>query len=60
MKTDISDLEDRLRNIIIGTCNTIGCDNCGLKWIENGKEECSATELQGKILDEQFPQYKKV
>lgn len=47
----LNDLNDRLKNVILGTCNTIGCDNCGLKWNERGKEKCSATELQGKIMD---------
>ena len=42
------ELEDRLREVIVGTCNTIGCKNCGLKW-EGG---CSATDLQQKIMDE--------
>ncbi len=40
-------LHERLRVVITGTCNQIGCDNCGLKW-EGG---CSATELEEKILD---------
>lgn len=43
-------LENRLRDIIINTCNKIGCGNCGLEWTENGRSECSATDLQGKIM----------
>lgn len=44
-------IRERLKNIILNTCNKIGCDNCGLSWTEDGKEKCSATELQGKELD---------
>lgn len=51
MSDEIKDLQDRLRNVIINTCNTIGCDNCGLSWKESGKEKCSATELESKIFD---------
>ncbi len=46
----LSDLNERLKSLIINTCNKIGCDNCGLSW---GKE-CSATDLQDKIHKEQF------
>lgn len=51
MNEDLKDLNDRLGRIIRGTCNTIGCDACDLKWKEDGREKCSATELQGKIMD---------
>lgn len=50
----LKELHERLGNVILGTCNTIGCDGCDLKWTENGKEKCSATELQGKIFDLEF------
>lgn len=51
---EINDLESRLKNIIINTCNKIGCDNCGLSWKENGNVKCSATELESKIFDIKF------
>ncbi len=41
------DLQIRLKNVITGTCNTVGCDNCDLKW-DGG---CSANDLQGKLMD---------
>ena len=41
------ELQQRLRNIILYTCNKVGCENCGLKW---GKG-CSATELEYKITE---------
>ncbi|EIO4560701.1 hypothetical protein LQM11_001257 [Vibrio parahaemolyticus] len=41
------ELQDRLKNVITGTCNTVGCDNCGLKW-DGG---CSANDLQEKLMD---------
>lgn len=43
------ELGERLKAIIIGTCNTIGCDKCDLKW--GSGNDCSATELQSKIFD---------
>lgn len=51
-KIELVDLQNRSRNIIIGTCNTIGCADCGLKWEDdNGKKTCSSIELEGKIMD---------
>ena len=44
----IRDLESRLSAVVNNTCNTVGCDNCGLKFDE---KHCSATDLQGRILD---------
>ena len=43
------ELIDRLRDVIVNTCNTIGCGKCDLKW-DRG---CSAIELQNKIFDEE-------
>ena len=43
--SELKDLNERLTNIIIGTCNTIGCKDCGLKW----DDTCSATDLQNRI-----------
>jgi len=44
------DLHTRLSVVIKNNCNTLGCDNCDLKWDEG----CSATDLQGKIHDEEL------
>lgn len=41
------DLQARLKSVIIGTCNKIGCKNCDLKF-EGG---CSAIELESRIMD---------
>jgi hypothetical protein len=49
--TELEQIRERLKDIIVNTCNKIGCDNCGLSWTENGKEKCSATELQGKEFE---------
>ena len=59
MENEIKDLHDRLKNIIINTCNKIGCGKCDLEWTENGKSVCSATELQNKILDIEINQKAK-
>lgn len=48
--SNLEDLHFRLKNIIINTCNKIGCKDCDLKW----DNSCSATELQNKILDEEL------
>ena len=42
-----NELIQRLNNVIQGTCNVVGCDNCDLKW--NGG--CSASDLQEKLMD---------
>lgn len=57
--SDIQDLNDRLKNVITEFCNKIGCGKCGLEWTENGQIKCSATELQGKIMDLQYKEIKK-
>jgi len=44
-KIEVQDLNQRLTDVILNTCNTIGCKDCGLKW-DGG---CSATDLQDKI-----------
>jgi hypothetical protein len=46
--SEVEQIRERLKNVIINTCNKIGCDNCDLKW---GKDECIATELQSKEMD---------
>ena len=43
-------LRARLKNVIVNTCNKIGCDNCSLKFNLDAKSgECSATDLERKI-----------
>lgn len=44
--TDKENLENRLRDVITNTCNTVGCANCGLKW-DGG---CTACELEHKLM----------
>lgn len=46
----MKELQERLRNIILNTCNKIGCKDCGLKWGGG----CSATELQNSIDSLEF------
>jgi hypothetical protein len=55
---EIDDLNERMKDIISNYCNKLGCGNCGLEWEENGKSVCSATELQGKILDIEMAEFK--
>ena len=43
------ELHLRLKNLILNTCNTIGCKDCGLNY-EGG---CSATDLQDRIYKEE-------
>ena len=46
----MEDLQERLRNVILNTCNVVGCKDCGLKWDDG----CSATELQNNIDSLEF------
>lgn len=54
----LEDLRDRLGAVIRDYCNTIGCKNCGLKYGFDENSECSATDLQGKIMDIEMQDYK--
>lgn len=46
----LNDLIARMKDLTKNTCNKVGCDNCGLSWAGG----CSATDLQGKIIDEEM------
>jgi len=48
-------LHERLRSVIVGTCNTVGCKDCDLKW----PESCSALELQNRIFEEEKKEREK-
>lgn len=48
MSTELEGLHQRLKDVIVNTCNTVGCKDCILKW---GNGECSATSLQNKIME---------
>ena len=44
--SELDSLKARLKDVIINTCNKVGCDNCGLKFNLDAKSgECSATDL---------------
>lgn len=54
MNQELEILRIRLKDVITTTCNTIGCRDCDLKW-DSG---CSATELEGKIMDIEMEEWK--
>lgn len=39
------ELRIRLKDVIVNTCNKVGCNDCGLKW-DGG---CSMTDLEVRI-----------
>ena len=50
----INELQERLKDLILNTCNIVGCDECGLQFdspYSSGSNECSATDLQDRIAD---------
>lgn len=49
-------IRDRLRNVIVNTCNKIGCKNCDLKWADT----CQALELQSKEMELMFNREKEI
>ena len=51
---ELDNLRERLKDVIINTCNTVGCKDCDLKW----GDECSATDLQNKIMKIEFSDLK--
>jgi len=50
-----SEIEDRLRNIIVNVCNKIGCKNCDIKW-EGG---CQAVILNNELVEQQVAKEKQ-
>lgn len=52
---ELTELRNRSRNIILNTCNKIGCKDCDLKW-EGG---CSSSELESKIMDIEMADFEK-
>lgn len=32
MMSELALIRERIKNLILGTCNTVGCDNCAHKW----------------------------
>lgn len=60
MSQELIDLIERQRNLIVNTCNKIGCGNCGLEWEEDGQKKCSSTELAGRIDDLQMIEMEKI
>ena len=51
--SELNDLRERLKNVIVGTCNTVGWKDCDLKWNDE-KNTCSASELGDRIMDIEF------
>lgn len=42
----MEELTEKLKNIVLNTCNAIVCKDCDLKWDDG----CSATDLQDRII----------
>jgi hypothetical protein len=55
MNNELESLRIRSRDVIINTCNDIGCKNCNLKW-DGG---CVSSELEGKIADIEMADFNK-
>ena len=45
--SELEELRETSRNLIINTCNIIGCKDCAYKW-EGG---CSSTEIEARIME---------
>lgn len=50
---EIKQLRERSRDVIVNTCNEIGCKNCNLKW-DGG---CVSSELESKIAELEHPEF---
>jgi hypothetical protein len=44
------ELRIRLKDVIINTCNKVGCKDCSLKW-EGG---CVAVDLENRLYDSEI------
>lgn len=49
--SSLDDLRARLGNVILETCNKIGCSRCDLKWEDDVGPGCAAIDLQDQIAD---------
>lgn len=47
-KYRVRELHKRLKNIILNTCNKIGCKNCDLKWDD---KRCQAMDVQDQLFE---------
>lgn len=52
METELEDVRARLKTLIVGTCNTVGCDNCPFKWEKDSDgNSCSSDYLMMRERD---------
>lgn len=47
MSIELDEAREEFRILIVGTCNTIGCDKCPFKW----DGDCRSNELQSRVMD---------
>lgn len=52
-KKELEALRERMKAVVIETCNRIGCKECGLKW----EGSCSALILESQIMDIEFEEF---
>lgn len=46
MPSELESIRARMKDLIIGTCNVIGCDNCPSKWEKDSDgNSCSSDYL---------------
>ena len=46
---EIARLESDLKELILGTCNTVGCKDCDKKYLDG--ERCQSDILQDRIFE---------
>lgn len=57
--SELENLIARQKDLILNTCNKIGCGKCGLEWEDDKGKKCSSTELDGKILELEIREFKR-
>lgn len=55
----LEDLRKRQKDLILGTCNKLGCGNCGLEWEEGSVKKCSSGELESEIYEIEMQEFRK-
>lgn len=53
MTSELKDLIERQRNMIVNTCNVVGCNKCPYKWGGG----CSSSDLQEEIDKLEMKEY---
>lgn len=47
--SELERVEDNFKSLILNTCNSVGCKDCGLKYLDG--DRCESDILQDRIYE---------